>query len=142
MWWLEQKISSGEGLAKLGEMIAAQGGDARVVHDVSLLPKAQSLVDVTASRAGYVRAMKTSDIGEAARLLGAGRQRKEDAIDPAVGIVMKKSLGEFVQRGEALCTMHVGAGSDISGAQALLTDAIELSDLPAEVPELTHFVVE
>ena len=142
MWWLELKISSGEGLAKLGEMIAAQGGDARVVHDVSLLPKAQSLVDVTASRAGYVRAMKTSDIGEAARLLGAGRQRKEDAIDPAVGIVMKKSLGEFVQRGEALCTMHVGAGSDISGAQALLTDAIELSDLPAEVPELTHFVVE
>ena len=69
---LEEKIQSGAGLKKFAEMIAAQGGDARVAYDTSLLPRPKALIDVTADRDGYITGMTTSDIGNAARLLGAG----------------------------------------------------------------------
>lgn len=139
---LEEKLESGAGLEKLGEMFAAQGGDARVVHDVSLLPRAERQIAVPAARDGYVQAMRTSEIGEAAKLLGAGRERKEDAIDPAVGIVMNKSIGDYVRAGEAICTLHANPASDVAGARARLADAVEIAAAPVAAPELVHFVVE
>ena len=139
---MEEKLESGEGLKKLAEMFAAQGGDPRVVTDVSLLPKAEKQIAVPAPRSGFVRAIRTSEIGEAAKLLGAGRERKEDAIDPAVGIVMQKSIGDHVEAGEALCTLHADPGSDVEGARAKVLTAMELSAEPAEAPELVRFVVE
>ena len=139
---LEEKIKSGEGLAKLAQMIEAQGGDPRVIHDKSLLPKAKSLVDLKADRDGYVCAMKTSDIGNAAKLLGAGREHKTDALDLSVGIVMKKRLGDPVKRGDVLATLHVGEKSDRVGAYNLLMNAIRIGDEPPEKRPLVHGVVE
>ena len=120
---LEEKLNSGEGLKKLGEMFAAQGGDPRVVEDVSLLPRAKDRIEVPAPRSGYVRAIRNSDIGEAAKLLGAGRERKEDAIEPAVGIVMRKSIGDYVEAGEPVCTLHANPASDVDGARARISAA-------------------
>ena len=139
---LEEKLQSGEGLEKLGEMIAAQGGDARVIRDTSLLPHAPVTVDVKAERDGYITAMHTSDIGNAAKLLGAGRERKSDVLDLSVGIIMKKRLGEAVRRGETLCTLHVGERSDRVGAYNLMLRSIVIGDERPEVKPLIQAVVE
>ena len=78
----------------------------------------------------------------AAKLLGAGREHKEDAIDPAVGIVMRKSIGDPVRAGEALCTLHANPASDVAGATELIARAFAIGDAPVEAPALVHYVVE
>ena len=139
---LDSKIRSGEGLKKLAEMIAAQGGDPRVCEDTGLLPKAKTLIDIKADRAGYISSMVTSDIGNAAKLLGAGRERKTDALDLSVGIVMKKRLGDRVKKGKPLLTMHVSEISDVPRAEALAREAFRFTDTKPETPELIRGVVE
>jgi len=139
---LETKIESGEGLKKLSEMIEAQGGDARVAYDTSLLPKAKYLVDVAADRDGYVTGMTTSDIGNAARLLGAGRLHKTDVLDLSVGLVMKVRVGDKVKKGDPLCTLHAGDGSDQAGAAALIRQSIVIGDEKPEARPLIRAVVE
>ena len=139
---LERKIASGEGLRVFGDMIAAQGGDRRVVEDTGLLPKAPRRVELRADRAGYVTRMHTSDIGNAAKLLGAGRERKTDALDLSVGIVMHKRLGDAVKRDDVLATLHVGEKSDRIGAYNLLKRSIEIGDAKPEPVPLIRDVVE
>ena len=139
---LETKIESGEGLKKFSEMIEAQGGDARVAYDTSLLPKAKYLVDVAADRDGYVTGMTTSDIGNAARLLGAGRLHKTDVLDLSVGLVMKVRVGDKVKKGDPLCTLHAGDGSDQAGAAALIRQSIVIGDEKPEARPLIRAVVE
>ena len=139
---LEEKIASGAGLAKFAEMIEAQGGDPRVCEDTGLLPKAPRRVDLPAPDDGYISAIRTADVGNAARLLGAGRLRKEDAVDPAVGVVMRRRVGEYIRRGEALLTLHAGPRSDVTGALNLLGRAVSLSREKTAAPELIHAVVE
>ena len=139
---LEEKIESGEGLRKLSEMIEAQGGDPRVAFDTSLLPKAKYLVDVVADRDGYVTGMITSDIGNAARLLGAGRLHKTDVLDLSVGLVMKVRVGERVRKGDVLCTLHAGDRSDVAGATELMRRSIDIGDVQPEARPLIRAVVE
>ena len=139
---LEEKIRSGEGLRKLGDMIEAQGGDRRVVEDTGLLPKAPKRIDLLAERSGYVTGMCTSDIGNAAKLLGAGREHKTDVLDLSVGLVMKKRLGEPVRKGDVLCTLHAGEKSDRTGAYNLMLRSIEIGDTPPTKQPLIRAVVE
>ena len=139
---LEEKIANGEGLKKLGEMIQAQGGDCRVVENTDLLPKAPMKVELRADRAGYVTRMMTSDIGNAAKLLGAGREHKTDQLDLSVGIVLNKRLGEAVKRDELLATMHVGEKSDKVGAYNLLKRSIVIGDEKPEPKPLIQAVIE
>ena len=139
---LEEKISSGEGLKKFAEMIAAQGGDPRVCEDTSLLPKPKTLIDIKADKSGYVESMVTSDIGNAAKLLGAGRERKTDVLDLSVGIVMKKRIGDAVKKGDVLCTLHVGEKSDRIGAYNLMKKSIRISDVKVDPKPLILGVVE
>lgn len=139
---LQQKIDNGEGLKKLAEMIAAQGGDPRVCENTALLPHAPTLIDIKADREGYVYAMTTSDIGNAAKLLGAGRERKTDEIDLSVGIVMKKRIGDAVKRGDVLCTLHAGPKSDRTAAYNLVKRAITISAEKPAPRQLIHAVVE
>ena len=139
---LQAKIDSGEGLKTFGDMIEAQGGDRRVVEDTSLLPKAPKQVELRADKAGYITRMVTSDIGNAAKLLGAGRERKTDVLDLSVGIVMHKRLGESVKRDELLATLHVGERSDRIGAYNLLKKSIVIGDEKPDVKPLIQAVVE
>ena len=139
---LQEKIDSGEGLKTFGDMIEAQGGDRRVVEDTSLLPKAPKQVELRADKAGYITRMVTSDIGNAAKLLGAGRERKTDVLDLSVGIVMHKRLGESVKRDELLATLHVGERSDRIGAYNLLKKSIVIGDEKPDVKPLIQAVVE
>ena len=123
-------------------MSAAQGGDPRVCVDTGLLPKAKTLIDIKADRAGYISSMVTSDIGNAAKLLGAGRERKTDALDLSVGIVMKKRVGDAVKRGDVLCTLHAGEKSDRTGAYNLMKRSSHISDQKPEKRARIQAVIE
>ena len=139
---LEEKIRSGEGLKKLSELFACEGGDPRVPDEPERLPKAPRQIDLLSDADGYVAGIHTDKIGYAAKALGAGRERKEDKIDLSVGIVMKKRLGDRVQKGEPLLTMHVSEISDVPRAEALAREAFHFTDTKPETPELIRGVVE
>jgi pyrimidine-nucleoside phosphorylase/thymidine phosphorylase len=109
---VEAAIADGRGLAKLEEIVAAQGGDAAAVRDPERLPRAERTYDVAAPGAGFVEAMDVEALGLAAVALGAGRARVEDRVDPAVGLVIHRKLGDRVEAGEPLCTVHEGARSE------------------------------
>lgn len=139
---LEEKIRNGEGLKKLAEMIAAQGGDPRVTEDTGLLPKAKATVDLVADKDGWLESVIASEVGNAAKLLGAGREKKTDVLDLSVGIVMKKRIGDRVRAGDVLATLHVGEKSDRIGAYNLLKRSLKIGSEPVEKPTLIHAVVE
>lgn len=139
---LDAKIQNGEGLRKFAEMIAAQGGDPRVCEDTGRLPKAKTRIELKADRDGYVESMVTSDIGNAAKLLGAGREKKSDVLDLSVGIVLQKRVGDAVKKGDVLCTLHAGEKSDRMGAYNLLKRAIHIEDQKPEKKPLILGVVE
>ena len=109
---IEAAIADGRGLAKLEEIVAAQGGDARAIRDPGRLPRAPRTYVVGAPAGGHVLAIDAEAVGLAAVALGAGRARLEDRVDPGVGLVVHKKLGDRVERGEPLCTVHEGDRSE------------------------------
>ena len=135
---LEEALSSGRGLAKLKEMIAAQGGDARICDDVSLLPQASQRVTVTADREGWIAKMDTTAIGYCAQDLGAGRKTKADRIDPAVGLVMQVRLGDYVHKGDPLAVLHINKADGAAEVGARLAAAIRIAAEKPEVPPLFY----
>ena len=134
-------LESGAGLDKLRQMIAAQGGDARVCDDVSLLPQARHIIDVPAQRDGYVARMDTTAIGYCAQDLGAGRKKKTDAIDPAVGLVMRVRLGDAVRAGEPLATLYINKPELAQEAAEKLRRAIVVEEEKPELPPLIYAAV-
>ena len=129
---MKHALESGAGLAKLKEMIAAQGGD------VTRLPQAKHLVPVPAPHDGYVADMDTTAIGYCAQDLGAGRKQKTDVIDPAVGLVMNVRIGDFVKQGDALATLHLNKPEQAERAIARMQQAVKLTaDKPA-IPPLVY----
>ena len=136
-----EALRSGAGLKKLREMIVAQGGDGSVCDDVNNLPQAAYKVDVPSPAAGYVAKMDTTAIGYAAQGLGAGRVKKTDVIDPAVGLVMQVRLGDYVSEGEALATLYINQPEQAREATARLQAAITLTQEQPELPPLVYAAV-
>lgn len=97
---LKQAIKSGAGLKKFEQMIKQQGGNQEVIHNYGLLPKAKYEIVVKSNRAGFVKSIQTKEIGLACCSLGAGREKVDDEIDPAVGCLIKKKVGDYVKKGE------------------------------------------
>ena len=93
-------------------------------------------------KSGYLAKVATDRIGDAAKLLGAGREKKTDIIDPAVGIVVKKRIGDRVEMGDVLCEVHANPSSDTQGALALLNIAFGITAAVPEIPPLIKYVVE
>ncbi len=140
---VEAAIADGSGLAKLEEIVRAQGGDPAAVRDPDRLPRAAGTYDVPAPAAGYVAAIDTEAIGLAAVALGAGRARVEDRVDPAVGLVIAKKLGDPVERGEPLCRVHHGPRSEPRAAVvARITGAYRLAAAPPPAAPLILETVE
>jgi len=102
-------LGDGRGFLKLCEIVEAQGGDADALADPGLLPLAASTREVAAGAAGVVQAVDAEAIGLAAMALGAGRSRVEDRVDPAAGLVVHKKVGDEVEAGEPIATLHPGA---------------------------------
>ncbi len=139
---LETAVADGSGLEALKKMIVAQGGDPAVCDDTSLLPGAKRCYPIEAARSGSIAAMDTDRIGISALLLGAGRRTKEDEIDPAVGIWMKKRLGERVKEGEILADFYVNSEENLEEAVAEFQRAIHIEDGAAAKPKLIRKIIE
>ena len=135
-------ISSGKALDKFRQMIELQGGDARIVDDPKLLPQAQHMTDVLSTKAGYVNSMQCEDIGTACVILGGGRERKEDSVDPAVGIVLHKKVADRVSAGEPLATIHYNAEAQAARARQLIEASCVVTDAaPSAKRPLIHKVI-
>lgn len=124
---LENALSSGRALDKLGEIISAQGGNADVVRDVSLLPRAAFIDNVHADKEGYLSEVDCRALGTAASLLGAGRIKKDDSIDLSVGFIMKKRIGDRINRGDKLCEVHANDKYKLEQAKRDISNCITIT---------------
>ncbi len=132
---LEHTIRSGAAAAKFAEVVAAQGGDPRVVDDPSVLPVAANTSELTAPRAGWVTRCDALAVGRAAVRLGAGRATKEDNVDPAVGFELHAKEGDQVAEGDPLVTITWNDAGRLEAARELLVTAWEIGDeQPAPAP--------
>ena len=124
------EITSGRAKAKFREMIRAQGGDPAVVDDPSRLPRAQHTFPVLSPSDGYVAAMECEQLGFACVALGGGRERKDDVIDPAVGLVFHAKVGDAVRRGQPLCTVHHNLPPRLEEARGLVETSYRIDSKP------------
>jgi pyrimidine-nucleoside phosphorylase len=134
-------LERGDGLERFRQFVAAQGGDPRVADDLSLLPQAPSTTEIEAPRDGWLEAVDAEAVGRVAAALGAGRQRKDDDIDPAVAVELDTKIGDRVQAGQPIGRI-LARGEDAArpAADGLLA-ALRWSDQPTEAPPLIHEVV-
>ncbi|MCR4372743.1 pyrimidine-nucleoside phosphorylase [Bacillus amyloliquefaciens] len=136
---LQEVMKNGKALEKFKEFLSNQGGDASVVDDPSKLPQAAYKIDVPAKEAGVVSEIVADEIGVAAMLLGAGRATKEDEIDLAVGIMLRKKVGDNVEKGEPLVTLYANR-DNVDDVTAKVYDNIRISE-KAEAPKLIHTLI-
>jgi len=136
---VREALASGAGLERFRRVIELQGGNPRVCDDPALLPQAAETVVVRSERDGRVGRLAARAIGHAGMLLGAGRETVDGAIDPAVGFVFHKKVGDPVAVGEPIVTVHVGKASRREDALARLKQAIVVA---AEAPPRGPLVLE
>jgi pyrimidine-nucleoside phosphorylase len=135
-------ISSGQALEKFREMVELQGGDGRVIDDDNRLPQARHTLQVSSAKAGYLASMQCEQIGTACVILGGGRERKEDSVDPAVGIVLHKKVGGRVASGEPLATVYYNAEAQAPRARQLIEASCVVTDEPQFTKrQLIHRVI-
>lgn len=125
---LTKLIHTGEALAKFGDFIAAQGGDRQIITDRSRLPQASRKHSIISSTTGYIQHIDAAAIGNSAMLLGAGRAKKGDPIDLAVGLVLHGRVGDFIKQGESLATLYTNDQNHINSVCAKVTTAISVGD--------------
>jgi pyrimidine-nucleoside phosphorylase len=137
----DRTIRSGQALETFCKMVALQGGDPAAIEDPARLPRARYSSDIISTRSGYVGAIRCEDIGTACVVLGGGRERKEDSVDPAVGIILHKKAGHRVSAGEPLCTLLYNSESRAAHARKLIEQGYLVMDsLPTSRP-LVHRVI-
>ena len=120
-------LESGKALEKFRTMIALQGGDVRVMDEPGRLPHAKHRVDVGSLKDGTVVAIDCESVGMACVALGGGREKKEDNVDPAVGIIVHRKIGDRVTAGEPLCTIHHNSAARAERAKQLLLESYDIS---------------
>ncbi|MFN3491229.1 MAG: thymidine phosphorylase, partial [Anaerolineales bacterium] len=133
----EKSISDGSGLEKLKVLVQAQGGDVSYVDDTSKFEKAKIVEVVNAPRSGNISQVNARSVGEAAVALGAGRAKKGDPIDYAVGFLIRKKVGDKVEKGEPLFEIHANDKAKLEEAREAVLSAFQFSEQP--VPPLPLF---
>lgn len=136
---VREVLASGAGLERFRRVVELQGGDPRVCDDLSLLPQARETVVLHAERDGRVSKLAARAVGQAGMLLGAGRETVDGAIDPSVGFVFHKKVGDPVAVGEPIVTVHLGRASRREAALKLLREAIAVA---AEAPPRGPLVLD
>jgi len=132
-------MKNGKALQKFKDFLQNQGGDSSVADNPEKLPQAAYKIDIPAKEAGVVSEIVADQIGVAAMLLGAGRATKEDKIDLAVGIMLRKKVGDAVEKGEPLVTLYANR-ENVDDVIAKVYDNIQISE-KAEAPKLVHTVI-
>ena len=139
---VQTALQNGAGLAKLRELIVAQGGKGQVVDNTSLLGSARFTYDIRASKAGYIAHMNTEDCGIASVMLGAGRIVKDGPIDMTAGIVMHKKTGDAVVTGDVLATLYANDESLFEGAEKAYVQALTIGTEASTIGETILGFVE
>ena len=139
---VQTALQNGAGLAKLRELIVAQGGKGQVVDDTSLLGSARFTYDIRASKAGYIAHMNTEDCGIASVMLGAGRIVKDGPVDMTAGIVMHKKTGDAVVAGDVLATLYANDESLFEGAEKAYVQALTIGTEASTIGETILGFVE
>ena len=139
---VQTALQNGAGLAKLRELIVAQGGKGQVVDDTSLLGSARFTYDIRASKAGYIAHMNTEDCGIASVMLGAGRIVKDGPIDMTAGIVMHKKTGDAVVTGDVLATLYANDESLFEEAEKAYVQALTIGTEASTIGETILGFVE
>jgi pyrimidine-nucleoside phosphorylase len=121
---IEKIWKSGAGLEKFRELVIAQGGDVSYVDNPERLPKAKLVKEVKATKAGYMKEVNAREVGETSVELGAGREKKGDPVDPAVGILVYKKVGDPVKEGDVLFTIHANDQEKLGRAKVRLLNAV------------------
>lgn len=124
----ENVLKSGRALERFGRIIELQGGDPRVIDDGSILPESRYRKEIFAADSGFISRIDALSFGKALVQLGGGRLRKEDDVDPAVGFVFGKKVGEKVTKGDLLYTVYYSDESKLAGADEYLSGAIGISE--------------
>jgi pyrimidine-nucleoside phosphorylase/thymidine phosphorylase len=135
----QTKLLDGSGFRKFKEVIAAQGGNPLVLDRFDMLPNATGMREIATPRGGYVAGIDAQLIGQAATLIGAGRARKEDAIDPAVGVILDVKIGAKVDSNTVLCRLYYRDETNVEEAAELVEDAFRIS---ASAPEDRELILE
>jgi pyrimidine-nucleoside phosphorylase len=137
----QNKLLDFSGYRKLKEVIAAQGGNPSVLDRFDLLPNATGMREIASPRAGYISAIDAEYIGMASSMIGAGRDTKEDAIDPAVGVILEVKGGQKVDAGSVLCRLYYTNDARVEEAAQLVEDAFRISSATPEERALILEVV-
>jgi pyrimidine-nucleoside phosphorylase/thymidine phosphorylase len=135
----QQKLLDGSGYKKFKDVIEAQGGNPQVLDRFELLPNATGVREISSPRAGYISAIDAEGIGKASSLIGAGRNTKEDTIDPAVGVILEVKVGQKVEGGAVLCRLYYTGEEQVEEASQQIEDAFRIS---ASAPEERELILE
>jgi pyrimidine-nucleoside phosphorylase len=138
-----QMIETGAAFEKFCELTKLQGGDAEALRHIDRLPQADNRMEVRSRSSGYVQTIDCEQVGIASLVLGGGREKKEDAIDPAVGIVLHKKLGDSISEGQPICTLHYNSDARLSEAESLIHGSYRIgSEKAADPRKLIRRVIE
>jgi pyrimidine-nucleoside phosphorylase len=137
----QARLLDGSGYQKFKDVIAAQGGNPQVLDRFDLLPNATGAQEITTSRGGYVSAIDAELIGQASSMVGAGRNTKEDSIDPAVGVILEVKVGHKIEADSILCRVYYTNDEHVAEAAELVEDAFRISQQPVEERDLILEVV-
>ncbi|MGH9673703.1 MAG: thymidine phosphorylase, partial [Bryobacteraceae bacterium] len=135
----QTKLLDGSGYRKFKEVIGAQGGAHQVLDNFELLPNATGVREISSPRAGYVSAIEAAEVGRASQMIGAGREIKEDTIDPAVGVILEVKTGQRVEAGSVLCRLYYTSEEHVEDAAQVIEDAFRIS---ATAPEERELILE
>ena len=138
---LKGTISSGAALDKMAEFVKAQGGDERAVYDTSLLPKASIIREIKCDTSGYIHKIKCDEVGICSLILGGGRETKESEIDLAVGFVLTKKIGDYVQQGDTIAIMHANDETKAAAAEKRFKAAYTIAQERVEKPTMIKTVI-
>jgi len=139
---LAQLIADGSALKKFEEMVQMQGGNPKILEKPNLLPYSCLSVDIFSRKKGYIHSMDAEAVGIAAMMLGAGRKQMDSTIDPAAGIVLKKRVGDFVEKGEVICTFCTSDEAIVKKAEEIFLNALTLGEKPPKKRKMIIEVIE
>jgi len=137
----QTRLLDGSGYRTFKEVIQAQGGSPHVLDNFELLPNATGVREIASPRAGYVSAINAEEIGRASAIIGAGRETKDDVIDPAVGIILEVKTSQRVEAGSVLCRLYYTSEEHLDDATQVIEDAFRISTQEPEERELILEVV-
>jgi thymidine phosphorylase len=139
----QRMIANGSAFEKFCEATQLQGGDPQSLRDIKKLPQARNRREVRSRQSGYIQAIDCEQVGVASLVLGGGREKKEDSIDPAVGIVLHKKVGDAVVENEPVCVLHYNSDARLSEAESLIHSAYRIGTVKASAPaKLIRRVIE